>query len=190
MNTKKIRNIILSIASLSLFILLAIGSVDEEETTKGGAKKNVSKSQNVKATKVEDKFLPGLQPVDVYLNLTKQGFSKKDTFSSEYGNSWVCKLSQAGIDYEVSIYSTDINKVESVQATAMIDVTRKQIIAVQQFLIFISSVPYDNAKPNEIASWIKQNFNNDKASTVIEKVKFTIYVPSKAVRMLRIEKNI
>ena len=53
----------------------------------------------------------------------------------------------------------------------------------------ISSVPYKNANPKKINSWINDNFNNDKVYITIEGVKFTLIAPSKAVRTLLIEKD-
>ncbi len=96
--------------------------------------------------------------------------------------------SYAWIDYKVETYSSNINNVESVQGTAIIDVTQKEIIAAQQFFIFLSSLPYDSSDPQKASAWIKDNYNNDKATTIIGDAKFTIYKPSISARILRIEK--
>ena len=106
----------------------------------------------------------------------------------EYGNLWISTENYAGIDYKVETYSSNIDNVESVRGTAMIDVNQKQIIATQQFFIFISSLPYKNSDPNKAGQWVKDNFDNDKASIIIRDAKFTMYAPSVALRMMTIEK--
>lgn len=134
-----------------------------------------------------DKFISGLAPVDVYLSLEKEGFTTT-TNSSEYGNSWTSKQSIYGIDYTVETYSTNSNNVISVRATAIIDLTQKKIEATQQFLRYISSLPYDGSNPQEAGKWLVDNFNTDKATTTIGGAKFTLSAPSVALRMLTIEK--
>ena len=196
---KKYVKIILGIIFGLWFLIFAVAlfsPAPSNERTNTAISNDVSTKEvllNIEDVPAEtqDKFLPGLQPVDVYQNLTSQGFSKEMNVGTETDAIWwVCKMSITGIDYDVQIYTTDVNKVESVEALAIIDVTKKEIIAVQQFIIYISSLPYENSNPTEVADWIIQNFNNDKAIKVIGDVKFTIYAPSLALRMLRVEKNL
>lgn len=134
------------------------------------------------------KYINGLAPVDVYLNMEKKGFTTSKNLGGEYGNSWTNIKSYAGIDYTVETFSSNIQNVKSVKATAIIDVNRKQIIATQQFFIFLSSLPYENSDPYKAGEWVKDNFDNDKASTIIGDAKFTIYAPTAAARMMTIEK--
>jgi hypothetical protein len=139
------------------------------------------------ATKTGNK-IPELKPADVYLNLEKQGFTTTKNFSSEYGNSWDCKSSSAGIDYTVSVFSDDVNSVESVKATAMLNGGEdKQIVATKPFLKYVASVPFEGNDPTKFAEWLDKNFNNDKQSLIISDVKFTIFAPTKLLRMLVIE---
>jgi ABC-type uncharacterized transport system auxiliary subunit len=140
------------------------------------------------ATKTDNK-IPELKPVDVYLNLEKQGFTTEKNFSSEYGNSWDCKSSSAGIDYHVNVFSDDVNSVERVRATAMLNGSEdKQIVATKPFLKYVASVPFEGNDPAKFAEWLDKNFNNDKQFLTISNVKFTIYAPTKLLRMLDIEK--
>lgn len=83
------------------------------------------------------KYIKGLAPVDVYLNIEKQGFTTDKQLGEEHGNSWTSTKNYAGIDYKVETYSSNIDNVESVRGTAIIDVTQKQIIATQQFFFFL-----------------------------------------------------
>ncbi len=135
------------------------------------------------------KFINGLAPVDVYLNMEKEGFKTDKQLGGEYGNSWTSTKSYAGIDYKVETFSSNTGNVENVRGTAIIDPSQKQVIATQQFFIFLSSLPYENSDPNKAGQWVIENFNNDKASIVIGDAKLTIYAPSVTTRMLTIEKS-
>ena len=137
----------------------------------------------------ELKYISGLSPTDVYLNMEKQGFKTEKLLSKEYGNMWTNKKTIDGMDYTVQTYSSNINSVESVRATAMIDVINKDIVATQQFFMFISSLPYEGSEPQNAMDWVKDNFNNDKATITIGDVMFTISAPTKQARMLLMEKS-
>jgi len=146
---------------------------------------------NDKPAKFADntKHIKGLAPVDIYLNMEKQGFKTTKSLSKEWGNIWTSTNSLAGIDYKVDVYSTNIDNVETVTATAMVDVTQKKIIATQQFFIYISSLPYDSANPQRAGQWVSDNFNNDKTTVIIGDAMLTIYAPSIATRILVVEKT-
>lgn len=133
-------------------------------------------------------YIMGLSPVDVYLNMEKQGFVTEKRLSSEYGNFWISTESVPGIDYRVETYSSNVNNVENVRASAIVDLSQKYISATQQFFVFISSLPYNGADPQRAGRWIQDNFNNDKATIVIGDARFTIYAPTSACRMINIEK--
>ena len=131
--------------------------------------------------------IPGLSPSDVYVNLEKEGFKTKRTFDSENGNLWSSTRSANGIKYKVDMFSYSTKNVVSISATAMIDINEKDIVATKQFFQFISTLPYDNANPKLAASWVDKNFNNNKATTTIGGVTFTMLAPTQFVRMLLVE---
>lgn len=131
--------------------------------------------------------IPGLSPTDVYVNLEKEGFKTESTFDSENGNLWSSTRSANEIKYKVDMFSYSTKNVVSISATAMIDVNEKDIVATKQFFQFISTLPYDNANPKLAASWVDKNFNNNKATTTIGGVTFTMLAPTQFVRMLLIE---
>ena len=131
--------------------------------------------------------IPGLSPTDVYLNLEKEGFKTERTLDSENGNLWISKRSANGIKYKVDMFSYSTKNVVSIISTAMIDVNEKDIVASKQFFQFISTLPYDNANPKLAASWVDKNFNNNKATTTIGGVTFTMLAPTQFVRMLLVE---
>jgi len=149
---------------------------------------NNQQSEKITINGKNSKYIIGLAPVDVYLNMEKQGFKTEKKLGTEFGNFWISKKNYAGIDYNVETYSSNIDNIESVQATAIIDLSQKEIIAAQHFFIILSSLPYDNANQQKANQWIKDNYNRNEATTIIGDAKFTIYVPSSALRMLKIEK--
>lgn len=165
---------------LLLLILIAI-------IPKGGSD-DAKKADATTAVEESNKHISGLAPADMYLNLEKKGFQTKKELGGEYGNSWTSTQSYEGMDLMVETFSFDTETVITISATAMVDVSIKKIEASKQFMKYIATMPYDNAKPEEAAKWVDENFNNDKASTVISGVRFTMYAPSGAARMLNIEK--
>ena len=133
------------------------------------------------------KTIKGIMPVDVYLNMEKQGFTTVKDFGS-FGNSWTSKKNYAGIDYDVSAYSSSgVSNVENVRAIAQIDVTQKKISATLPFFIFVSSLPYDGSNPQQAEKWIRSNFNQKKATTIIGGAKLTLFAPSIMMRIMIIE---
>ena len=175
-NKKILKFFILPVIGLLVFIgvITSVGEDNGNETTPPAA----------------TKVIPGLMPADVYLNLEKQGFTTEKQFSSEYGNTWISKKEVEGISFVVTTYSSETENVENVKATATIDSSVKEIVATESFIGYIASLPFENSKPKETMQWVKDNFNNDKASTTVGSVKFTIYAPTEVVRMIIVEKQI
>jgi hypothetical protein len=132
--------------------------------------------------------IKGLSPVDVYLNMEKQGFTTVKNLGTESGNFWNCKMSKDDIDYQVNTYSSRNTLVENVKATAM-TTSVDGINQSKQFFKYVSSLPYDSSDPEQATAWVAENFDNDKAVKIIGDAKFTIYVPSQFARMMTIEKN-
>lgn len=168
---------------IGILVIINIGQKDNKTDSTVSTPQTEEKSE-----KGNSQYINGLNPVDVYLNLEKEGFKTEKQIGGEYGNSWISTQSYAGVDYKVETYSTNTQNVISVRATAMIDVTQKNIIATKQFMQFIATLPYENSQPEEAKSWVDRNFNNDKATITISDATFTIYTPSVAVRILTIEK--
>jgi hypothetical protein len=181
---KKINKKILKFGCLPIFILSVFIAI----VAKCGSNNN-AKNENATITAENvSNFINGLAPVDVYLNMEKQSFKTEKQLGGEYGNLWISTISYEGMDCRVETFSSNINNVESVRATAMIDIASKEIIAAKQFIQFVATLPYENAKPEDAVNWIDKNFDNDKASIIIGDAKFTIQAPSVAVRVLLIEK--
>lgn len=173
--------------ALSIIIAIVSGGSENTATNTLNSTKTAESSMPVKSKKAS-KYIKGLTPVDVYINMEKQGFKTEKNLSGEFGNSWVNRMQIPGINFTVETFSSNTNKVENVRATAMVDLTEKNIVAAQQFFLFVSSLPYENSNPQQAGQWVINNYNNDKASTIIGDAKLTIYAPSVALRMLTIEK--
>ncbi|EKT3967142.1 hypothetical protein [Flavobacterium psychrophilum] len=174
-----------------IVVLAFIGLAVFSRLTK--AKPNeANKTENPNIEKnIVDTSIKGLMPVDIYLNLEKKGYAITKNHSLEYGDLINCKNSSAGIDYVVDISGNNENPVEEVRATATINGTEptKLIIATKPFIKYISSVQYEGSEANKVAEWIEKNFDNDKSTIEVSKVKFTISAPTKFVRILSIQKN-
>jgi hypothetical protein len=133
------------------------------------------------------KAISGMMPVDVYLNMEKQGFTTDKQLGGEYGNLWLCTKKTDEIDFEVKCFSHDVSSVETVRADAMITGSKRPE-ALENFITMCATFPYTSAKPDDAKEWVVKNFNNNKATTVINGVRFTIYSPTRFVRMLELEK--
>jgi len=150
-----------------------------------------TQEENFDGEKIKiDNKIPGLSPVDVYLNFEKRGFKTEKKLGTDY-SFWYSNDSSAGIDYNVTTYTEgDVNSVVSVQVTAMLNGEEsKDIITVLPFLKYSASLPYENANAQKAVEWVETNFNNDKARVDISGVTYTIYAPTNLLRMLRVEKQ-
>lgn len=165
-----------------LFMVVALFfAFSEGESTPSSPKTEASEGRK------DIQYIPGLSPADVYLNLEQREFKTEKSFNSEYGNLWTSTHSVVGIDFRVVVFSYNVENVVSVQASAMVDPKEKKIVATKQFFQLVSTLPYENASPEQAASWVDKNFDNDKATTEIGGVTFTIIAPTQYVRMLLID---
>lgn len=171
----------LPIAAIMVLLLIFVAIVPKSETS--------DTSNGGSTAEAAGNFIPGLAPVDVYMNMEKQGFTTEKLFDAEYGNSWISTKQFDGLDCRVSAFSTNTSNVVSVRATAMIDVVNKEPASSQLFIRFVSTLPYEGADPQKAQQWVVNNFDKHQADTVIGGAKLTMLAPSRAVRELLIEKN-
>lgn len=131
-------------------------------------------------------YIPGVEPVDVYLNLKNEGFKIDKTFNPEYGNSWECRKKIDGIDMYANIYSPNsTSKFQSVNASVMVEPGYKHIDAGKFFIKYISSLPYDGSNNVAAVNWVERHYYHS-ADTIIGNVQFSLKAPSKFARMLTI----
>ncbi len=181
---RRINTKLMLFGCLPVFLFIGVAlffGFSGNESTSSSPKPEVSKGPT------DVRYIPGLSPTDVYLSLEQRGFKTEKSFNSEFGNLWTSTHSVVGIDYRVEVFSYNIENVVSIEATAMVDANEKDIVATKQFFQLVSTLPYENASPEQAASWVDKNFNNNKATTQIGGVTFTMIAPTQYVRMLLIE---
>ncbi len=101
--------------------------------------------------------VPGITPVDVYLNYTKLGF-KLTKISNSGGYLWTCKEVTDDHTFIVEIYSSDINSVTSIRATAINhDPEQDTDDVAKDFLGHVATTPFDGNQPAKMRDWVKNN---------------------------------
>jgi len=136
--------------------------------------------ENVKAIK-------GLQPVDVYLNFENMGYTTHKALSGDL-KSWISTKVLPGGTLTVEANSADTKSVETVRATAMVDVTG-DIQNTRDFFKTVVSLPYENSNYDINTKWINSVFNKTEGDTIVNGVRFTFKSPSKMVKILTLEKQ-
>lgn len=142
-----------------------------------------------KQTKIDEtsQYITGLNPVDVYVNLQKWGFSVDKDYSTD-GNLWTCKYSAEGLDYTVTIYSPKaVDKAQSVRMSIMAS-PYSSINNGLQLACYIATIPYNSADIEKAKQFVENNYNNDKSSIIIGDAEFTIHAPTQLARMIDIQK--
>jgi|AntRauTorcE11898_2_1112593.scaffolds.fasta_scaffold23391_2 hypothetical protein len=140
-------------------------------------------------TSIKAQYIPDLTPVDVYLNFEKIGYTIEKDIGSDYGNFWTAKNNSGSVNYTVEINSDDVNKVQSIRATARnANYNHKQA---KQFLQYTASVLaiYGTASKSTLDGWINSNYNSAETSTTFGNVTVKIMAPSQTFRILKISAN-
>ncbi|MFK5923243.1 MAG: hypothetical protein QM496_13785 [Verrucomicrobiota bacterium] len=133
---------------------------------------------------IESPIIPGLVAVDVYGNFTSKGFILKKHFSTTQ-NEWKVTSDKGNLNHSVGIYGTDPMEITAVTGSITGLGDQAFNTAAAQFLGYLASVTYDNAKPETARRWVEENINKT-GSTVISGVKFQIFANNKTARILRI----
>lgn len=137
---------------------------------------------------VNENAIKGADPYDMVMSLEKEGFDKQ-LLNTDIGTSIEMTSSMDGLKQRYSTFAIDNKSVETVRASIEVDGSGiKSVEAGKTFIQFSSTMPYDTMNQEAISKWVDKNYNNDKKDTIIGDAKFTMYVPSKLVRMLIIEK--
>jgi hypothetical protein len=145
----------------------------------------VKKNEATKVFAIPPNTIPGLTLQDVCLNYQNKGFSIDKGDLSGYGMLCICKKNDAGITYNVQIFSIDGKTIQSITSIAQTDGS-KNIEAAQDFILFSSTMPFDNNNPQEAQEGVIKNFNKTNSQFIIGKVIFEITAPAKFVRTLRL----
>ncbi len=136
----------------------------------------------------DEKFIPGIQAVDVYLNLEKKGFqTKQTTLSLPEGNVrlWKSEFNSGSYQHAVEIYGKSHDRITSIRATSLNFSSGSMSAVSRDFLGYIASAPYDGANQAEARAWVESNIDKS-ASKTFGGVKFEIIADSPNARILRI----
>lgn len=146
----------------------------------------VTVAPSIESTPLAANVLPGLQPVDVYLNLTNKGFTKEGP--KQVGDQLYWKISEttAAHSYFVEIYGPTASTVSLVQANALNFSDADTNTVAQDFFGYIATIPYDGATPANAKKWAHSNIGRNSKAT-FGNVAFEIFADnSPRARMLTI----
>jgi hypothetical protein len=132
--------------------------------------------------------IPGLEPVDVYLNLEKKGFKTTKHYGDSQ-NTFVCELEEDKCSYTVTAYTPagSANSVKTVQVMAQWfgpndDAATDKL---KPFMGFAATFPYDGATPEEARRWVEANLGKETSESFGGGVKFELFSKART-RLLRI----
>lgn len=127
-------------------------------------------------------IIPELTAVDVYGNLENKGFTceKRSMSQAPIYLVWTCKDSASDYDFTVEIFAGNSMQIYAINTTALNFTSKTNTIVSGDFLSFMATLPYKDAKPTEAKDWVKNNIESHDKSTVISNVKFSIYGEAKA----------
>jgi hypothetical protein len=106
-------------------------------------------------------LIPGLSPVDVYGNLENQGFEVNKDIGTD-GCFWTCTKYDALIgQYSVRVYGDTPLTVKDVQASYTNFSEEDTDEAANEFLGYISTLPFKGSIPDEAKAWVKTNIGKN-----------------------------
>lgn len=165
-----------------------------ETATSGGTVKYDANGNKISSTNAEStssyKGLKSISAADIYPNFQDKGFTIDKQISSD-GSFFYCTKEYGGIKYDVTIYAEDnVNEVTEIKLNAYRNQANLNSVEdMKPFLKYAVSIPYDGADVEKVKNFIDKNYNKNKASITVSGVKFTIYCPSKFVRLVTVENN-
>jgi hypothetical protein len=127
-------------------------------------------------------IIPELTAIDVYGNLEDKGFTceKKGMVQPPISVVWTCTDSASDYDYTVQIFAGSSMQIYSVTSTALNFTSKSNTEASGDFLSYIATLSYKDAKPTEARDWVRNNMESHDKSIVISNVKFAIFGQAKA----------
>src|SRR5690554_4557766 len=134
-----------------------------------------------------EKAIKGLKPVDVYLNLEKEGFTTEKSLGGDI-KGWTNKKQEIGGVFIVETISSNTSSVESVRATVNANINA-DMSKTLPFFKYVASLQYEGSDYESTTKWLEDNFDSSESDTIVGGVKFTIRNPSQIVKTLNIEKE-
>lgn len=131
--------------------------------------------------------VPGVTPVDIYLNLTNKGFTLTKKLGGANGNLWTCKEETEAYGYVCEIYNSGgTDNVKNIRATVTNNSDADTDELAKDFLAYIGSTPFTGNQPERLSQWVKDNMGRTGKITVAGVTVEMIAKPS--VRILIIGK--
>jgi hypothetical protein len=124
-------------------------------------------------------MIPGLAPVDVYMNFTNKGFKLTRRLNVSQC-IYSCINTSSGNTLTVDVYGKtpeDVNTIEAAYASY-----ESSNEAAKDFLGYVATMQYENAAPQIAKDWVRNNIGRH-ATTYIGGVKFETFSKGE-VRML------
>jgi len=118
--------------------------------------------------------IPGLAAVDVYGNLKPRGFTCEDRAGAAGGWLWTCKDETAQRSFVVDITARAATRIQHVSATALDFGSGNPTDTAREFLLFVATLPYEGARPDDAKAWVATNLDSPEASTTIGGATLTL----------------
>jgi len=134
--------------------------------------------------------IPGLAPVDIYLNLENKGFTTDKRFGKEQ-HTFVCKeetgafLNTASITIPASQGADVVTVVNAMHQNYSAASTDALAVG---FLGYCATLPYDGAEPAKARAWVEANIGKN-VSAVFGGVSFQLFANGQT-RILRLSRAI
>jgi hypothetical protein len=128
-------------------------------------------------TAKKEPAIPGLKPVDIYLNLDKEPYNLKfGDWSKGATRSEKCgKRDKDNAELRVCIRSTDVNDVLVIDATVL----GTNVAGANWLFPYLATVPFDGNEPQKAKAWVTENLPKLKegqpVETTIGGAKFTLF---------------
>lgn len=125
--------------------------------------------------------IPGIMPVDVYLNLERKGFTTEKKFAAATGanqSEFICRMETNACRYTAIIYmppgqSSKVWAVSGVMQNLTGDANSTNEWCAP-FLGYLASLPYSGGSPEEAQAWVKANVGK-KAERMFGLVKIELH---------------
>lgn len=125
--------------------------------------------------------IPGLAPVDVYLNFENKGFELDKVFDDPQSPIWRCTENTSKHSMMVETFGKGALAVTLVRGTYQGHANEDADSAAKSFLGYLASLPYEGSDPSSARSWVISNLGTN-AKTKIGNASFELIVHPDAPR--------
>lgn len=109
--------------------------------------------------------IPGVMPVDVYLNLENEGFSTTKELNPCC--SWFSvKGDMSSVRYLAEVYGNSASSFYRVNASVTTTIDKNTNAIARPFFGYIATLNYSGSKPDDARKWVEKNIGK-KAKTII-----------------------